>query len=179
MKRISTAGWCIFIAIFICIAACSKEKKAGTAVKVKEKPLIEVLYDAAKFYANGGRTFNAPPGVLIDPGPELAGGNRPAATNTVRIRGVQQKGKSLAVITFNLPGSWLGSEKQRLGDLEVEIKELASCANKLIERERTGVSPKAETESCKTKEAIVNGMPGISITNAKAPHIEMSMSHVQ
>lgn len=161
----------IIIALFS-LSACSKEPAppvskapavrlpAGTAT---DKPLVDVVHDAVRFYAEGGKEFAAPAGVVVS-----RGSTRQYGVETVVIAGVQQRGPSMASITASFPAAWFSSEREKLDGLKAEIGELTGCADRLS-KGTTGDS------SCRVEEVTANGMPGIAISAKKAPHLTMTM----
>ncbi len=156
------------------ISACSKkEKTVSQPAQAPGKALINVVYDAVRFYGNGGQTFQAPPGTTIEKNIQNQdeGGK---LTEYVEIGGMQQNEKSVAVILFRFPAAWLSTEKQKLGSLETEMKDLTACAEKLRDKERKGANLRSGVnDSCKMLEITANSRPGITIRDDKVKHIEM------
>lgn len=162
------------VALLLLLAACEKhEAKPRAAAKAPEKPLVEVVYDAVKTQAAGG-TFQAPAGIDIETR-KVTQNKKPA----VEISGSQLKGRSVARIAFTIPESWLSSEKDKLPDLEGEMKALTSCAQKLMQNEAAGGPAPTEKDSCNMKDVTVNGHPGIVIQEKKASHVNMAILAAQ
>lgn len=168
MKRIWTGLSCSCILMALCLSACSKEPSAP-AVKAPEKPLIEVVHDAVKFYAEGGKNFTAPKGIMIETG-KVKG--EKGAVN-LEVTGFQQRGNTVAAITFNFPATWFSGEKEKLNGLEAEARELTSCAKRLAEKQQTGAGD-TDKDGCRMEEVTVNNNPGITILSDRAPHVRMT-----
>jgi len=168
MKRFWTETFCSCILMALCLSACSKEPTAP-AVKAPDKPLVEVVHDAVKFYAEGGKSFTPPKGIVIETG-KVKG--EKGAVNLEFI-GFQQRQNTMAAITFKFPATWFSSEKEKLNGLEAEAKELTSCAQRLAENQQAGADT-SDKDACRMEEVTVNNLPGITIISDKAPHIRMT-----
>ena len=160
------------IIVLLILAACSREPAppAAKASAAKppvaagaDKPLVDIIHEAIRFYAEGGKEFSAPPGVVVTKGITSKKG-----VETAVIAGIEQRGPSIASITASIPASWLTTERQKLDGLKVEIGELTGCAASL-----SGGS--AGDKLCRVEEITANSMPGIAIRAEKAPHLTMTM----
>ncbi|MFZ4857321.1 MAG: hypothetical protein ACOYL3_13085 [Desulfuromonadaceae bacterium] len=154
------------------LAGCSNGAKPSAVKtdKPSNAPLIEIVHSAVMFYADGGTTFKAPAGTSIEKR-EVKGVN---SAGTLEITGMQQKGSTVAGITFSIPAVWIAGEKQKLSGLAVEMKELTACAQRLVEKERSGSTEKTDKDSCRMEEITANNLQGISILSDKVPHIRMT-----
>jgi hypothetical protein len=168
---------CLLAAVILslCVTGCSRrehEPEKRRAVPIAENPLIDVVYDAARFYSSGGLTFQPPPDISIQTR-RIVLSQKSGAIEEVEIRGSQQKGQSEAVILFHFPVSWLTVEKEQLTTLEAEMKNLSACSRKLVGNEM-GEKNQID-ESCAMIDIFENGRPGIEIRDAHAGHIKMMM----
>jgi hypothetical protein len=168
---------CLLAAVILslCVSGCSRrehEPEKRRDVPIAEKPLIEVVYDAARFYSSGGLTFQPPPDISID-SRRSAPKQKGAVIEEIEIRGAQQKGQSEAVILFHFPVSWLTVEKEKLTVLEAEMRGMTACSKKLIENEMG--SKNQIDASCTMADIFENGRPGIEIRDTHANHIKMMM----
>jgi hypothetical protein len=163
------------IILSLCVSGCSRrehEPVKKRAAPVQENPLIDVVYDAARFYSSGGLTFQTPPDITIQTR-SIVLKQKSGAIEEVEIRGSQQKGQSEAVILFHFPVSWLTVEKEQLTTLEAEMKSLSACSRKLVGNEM-GEKNQID-ESCAMIDIFENSRPGIEIRDAHAGHIKMML----
>lgn len=165
MTQLRSIKTFLIIAIALCLSACSKERKSPPAVKVPEKPLIEIVHDAVKFYAGGGKTYPSPAGITIEKRKLTSG----KSGDSVVIVGLQQRANSMATISFMLPAAWLAEDRQKLHGLEAEMKELTACAGRLSQEQGAG-----KNKNCRMEEVSMNGLPGITILSSGAPHITLT-----
>jgi hypothetical protein len=160
------------------LVSCSKkeDKPAKPAVPAPPKALINVVHDAVKSYAAGNLNFQGQRGIAISTR-KITRTEKGTQVEYVEIRGLEQRGTTLAAITFLVPATWLTSEKEKLAGLDAEMRDLTACAQKLKDK-GDNLEPDP-TDSCKVLEITADGAPGIVITDGKVKHIQMQMFPVK
>jgi hypothetical protein len=154
------------------VAGCSQKQTPPPPPKSADKSLIDVVNDAANFYASGGTTFTPPAGISIETRRNIPldiGGKK---VDSIEIKGSQQKNVSKALIIFHFPESWLAAEQQNLAGLKDEMKDLSACAQKLVDEGQQN-SPKDKQDSCTMKEIHEGNIQGIEIRDKNVRHIQM------
>ena len=177
MRRISLLRNLISTVLVLQLFSCSKKDSTPPkpAAPAPAKALINVVHDAVKQYATGSQAFQAPRGIVINTR-KIVHNEKGTQIEYVEIRGLEQKGTTLAAIIFLVPTTWLTTEKEKLAGFDAEINDLTACAKKLKDKGIKGANLEPDPkDSCKVVEIRTDGKPGIIITDEKVKHIQMQM----